>query len=59
LVIIEFPTMDKARAWYDSQAYQALIPLRADHIPGDLILVDGVAPGYDPARTAAMLRASA
>ncbi|MEU3500111.1 DUF1330 domain-containing protein, partial [Streptomyces hundungensis] len=31
LVIIEFPTMDKARAWYDSQAYQALIPLRADH----------------------------
>ncbi|MCT9089504.1 DUF1330 domain-containing protein [Streptomyces sp. ASQP_92] len=59
LVIIEFPTIEEARAWYDSPAYQALIPLRADHIPGDLILVDGVGPGYDPARTAAALRAAA
>ncbi|MEU6982977.1 DUF1330 domain-containing protein [Streptomyces sp. NPDC046324] len=56
LVMIAFPSMDDARAWYDSAAYQELIPLRARHIPGDVLLVDGVAPGYDPAATAAMLR---
>ncbi|GAA4071857.1 DUF1330 domain-containing protein [Streptomyces hundungensis] len=59
LVIIGFPTIENARAWYDSPAYQALIPLRADHIPGDVVLVDGVGPDYDPGRTAAALRSSA
>ncbi|MFG2643135.1 DUF1330 domain-containing protein [Streptomyces sp. NPDC048370] len=56
LVLVSFPSMDHARRWYDSAAYQELIPLRARHIPGDLLLIDGVAPGYDPATTAALLR---
>ncbi|MGW6565566.1 DUF1330 domain-containing protein [Streptomyces sp. NPDC054975] len=56
LVLVAFPSMDHARRWYDSAAYQELIPLRARHIQGDLLLIDGVAPGYDPATTAALLR---
>jgi uncharacterized protein (DUF1330 family) len=56
LVIIAFPDLDEARGWYDSEAYQELLPFRTDHMAGDVVLVDGVAPGYDAARTAAALR---
>ncbi|WP_137993703.1 DUF1330 domain-containing protein [Streptomyces vilmorinianum] len=56
LVIIGFPSMDEARGWYDSAAYQELVPLRTRHMTGDVLLIDGVAPGYDPAATAALLR---
>ncbi|GAA2464551.1 DUF1330 domain-containing protein [Streptomyces lavendulocolor] len=58
LVIIGFPSLDRARDWYDSDAYRQLIPLRTRHMAGDVLLVDGVAPGYDPATTAAELRAA-
>ena len=27
-VVIQFPTREKAEAWYDSSAYQAIIPTR-------------------------------
>ncbi|MGW1868008.1 DUF1330 domain-containing protein [Streptomyces mauvecolor] len=57
LVIIGFPGIEEARGWYDSAAYQELVPLRADHIPGDLVLVDGVGDGYDAGHTAAAYRA--
>ncbi|MFF5974069.1 DUF1330 domain-containing protein [Streptomyces sp. NPDC012769] len=59
LVMIAFPTYDDARAWYDSEPYQALIPLRTRHIPGDVLLIDGVPDDYDPATTAAAMRAAA
>lgn len=49
LVIIGFPGIEKARAWYDSEAYQEILPLRTKHITGDVVLVEGVAPGYDAA----------
>lgn len=58
-MIIGFPGMEQARAWYDSPAYQELLPLRTDHIAGDVLLVEGVAPGYDAAGTAAAYRAAA
>ncbi|MEV6907187.1 DUF1330 domain-containing protein [Amycolatopsis sp. NPDC051071] len=57
LVLIEFPNLDAAREWYDSPAYQAILHLRADHIPGDLLLVDGCGPDHDSAAFAAGLRA--
>lgn len=57
LVIIEFPDAGRARAWYDSPAYQAILHLRTDNIEADAILVEGVAPDYDPAVMAAALRA--
>ncbi|MFJ5029814.1 DUF1330 domain-containing protein [Streptomyces sp. NPDC088560] len=57
MVLIEFPDLDAARVWYHSPAYQDILRLRADHIDGDLVLVEGVAPGYDPRERAAKLRA--
>lgn len=56
VVVIEFPDIDAARRWYDSDAYQAIVPLRTDHIEGEALLVEGVADGYDPRSTAALLR---
>ncbi|MDX2938967.1 DUF1330 domain-containing protein [Streptomyces ipomoeae] len=57
LVLIEFPGLTEARAWYASPAYQEILRLRADHIDGDLVLIDGVRPGYHPTERAAKLRA--
>ncbi|MFF1507541.1 DUF1330 domain-containing protein [Streptomyces sp. NPDC058326] len=58
LVIIGFPTYEDARAWYDSEPYRALIPLRTRHMAGDILLIDGVPQGYDPMTTVAALRAA-
>ena len=44
LVIIEFPNIAKARVWYESPAYQKLLPLRTRHTVADTILVEGVEP---------------
>ncbi len=41
-VILEFPSRDAFRAWYDSAEYQAILPLRLESTPGTLIVVDGL-----------------
>lgn len=41
-VILEFPSREAFRAWYDSDAYQAILPLRLESTPGTLIVVDGL-----------------
>jgi uncharacterized protein (DUF1330 family) len=46
LIVIEFPDIEAARAWYDSPAYQAILPLRTENARGDVILVDGTPPGH-------------
>ncbi len=46
LVIIGFPDMERARAWYDSPAYREILPLRTENSRGVTMLVKGVAPGY-------------
>lgn len=56
VAIIEFPDVDAAQAWYHSPAYQAILPLRTNNIDGSALIVKGVGPDYDPARTAAALR---
>ena len=58
VVIIEFPGLAAARAWYASAAYREILPLRTDSVAGAAILVDGVGPGYHPRATAALLRAA-
>ena len=58
IVIVEFPGVDEAHGWYESPAYQAILPLRTDHIDGEVIIVGGVDRGYDPARLAAAVRVS-
>ena len=57
LVLIEFPTVEAARDWYASPAYQRILPLRTRHIEGDALLVEGVRPDHDSAQMAARLRA--
>ncbi|TDB88900.1 DUF1330 domain-containing protein [Actinomadura sp. KC216] len=57
-VLIEFPDIDSARAWYKSDAYQAILAMRTDHMEGTAVLLHGVPDGYDAAATAEHLRAA-
>ncbi len=41
-VLLEFASREAFRDWYDSDAYQAILPLRLQSAPGTLILVGGV-----------------
>lgn len=56
VVVVEFPGIAEAHAWWDSPAYQEIAPLRSRHIDGDIIMVDGVPDGYDAAATARAMR---
>lgn len=56
VVMIGFPGISEARAWWDSPAYQEIAPLRSCHIEGDIILVEGVPAAYDPGGTAQAIR---
>ena len=42
LIVLAFPDAAHARAWYDSPAYRAILPLRTEHAEGSAILIDGV-----------------
>ncbi|BEL04187.1 DUF1330 domain-containing protein [Actinoplanes sichuanensis] len=57
LVVVSFPDMDAAHDWYASPAYREILPLRTDHITGDVVLAEGVGPDYDARKTAAAMRA--
>lgn len=46
LVVIAFPDREQARAWYHSDAYQAILPLRTNNAEGETIIVDGVSENY-------------
>ena len=41
-VILEFPSMDAARDWYNSAAYQAMLPDRLAATKMNFYLVEGV-----------------
>ena len=41
-VIGEFPTLDAARSWYESDAYQSIIGLRKNATQGALFFVEGL-----------------
>jgi uncharacterized protein (DUF1330 family) len=43
-VVIEFPSRERAEAWYRSPEYQAILPLRAKAGEADFIIIDGVEP---------------
>lgn len=59
LVIIGFPSLAAARAWYDSAEYAAILTLRSDHSDGAVALVEGVPGGYRAASTVAKMKAAA
>lgn len=39
-LIVKFPSVDAARDWYHSPAYQALVPLRDEAIDSTFLLID-------------------
>lgn len=41
LVMIEFPSADHARRWYESQAYVAAMAIRHRASTGSLVMVEG------------------
>jgi uncharacterized protein (DUF1330 family) len=44
LVILEFPSVDAARRFYDSPEYQEVIPFRTRASEGALLIVEGFSP---------------
>ena len=40
--MIGFPDRDSVRRWYESPAYQAILPLRTENSDSSAIIVDGV-----------------
>jgi uncharacterized protein (DUF1330 family) len=46
LIVIEFPSREQAAAWYASDAYQAILPLRTENSDGAAIIADGVGPDH-------------
>jgi len=40
-VVIEFPSREIAETWYNSEAYQRILPHRLNNATGALVLVDG------------------
>ena len=41
IVVLEFDTLDAARAWYESDDYQACLPIRLRTSRGRMIAVEG------------------
>ena len=41
-VVIEFPSIEDARAWYHGDAYQELAKIRREASSADFVLVEGV-----------------
>ncbi|MFF7451879.1 MULTISPECIES: DUF1330 domain-containing protein [unclassified Streptomyces] len=40
--VIEFPSAEAAQSWYDSPAYQEIVPLRVRNTRGRILIFEGV-----------------
>jgi len=40
--MLEFPSMEKARAWYDSPEYQEVLPIRLDANRDKMVMFEGL-----------------
>lgn len=58
LVVIAFPTLALAEAWYASPEYQAILGLRRAHANSMVALVEGVPSGYQAVSTLQRLMTS-
>jgi uncharacterized protein (DUF1330 family) len=41
-VVLEFPSREAAEGWYDSAAYQKILPLRLKSSTGTFVIIDAV-----------------
>jgi uncharacterized protein (DUF1330 family) len=46
VIAIEFPDLASATGWYESEAYQEILPLRTRNARGWAVIVDGVPAGH-------------
>ncbi|MEX0760439.1 MAG: DUF1330 domain-containing protein [Tistlia sp.] len=46
LIVIAFPDLERARAWYDSPTYRRILGLRRGRAEGEVLLVEGVPNGH-------------
>jgi len=44
VVVIAFDSVEKAREWYESPAYQAIKPLKQSSTKGRMFIVEGITP---------------
>jgi len=58
VVLMEFPDRGTAEAWYASDAYQAILPLRTHHTISDLIFIDHLPEGFTVKSIADQVRAA-
>jgi uncharacterized protein (DUF1330 family) len=58
LVVIAFPTMEKARAWYASPGYQAIVAFRTRNADSTAFLIEGVPEGYSALERLRSMRAT-
>jgi uncharacterized protein (DUF1330 family) len=42
VVVLEFPSVETAKRWYDSPEYRKVLPIRLQHAVSKMILVGGV-----------------
>lgn len=58
-VLMEFPSREQAEQWYNSAAYQNILPLRVNNAISDLGLIDEVPDGFSTRAYAAEIRRAA
>jgi uncharacterized protein (DUF1330 family) len=58
VVLIGFPDVASARAWYESPGYQDLLPLRTRNTRSITFLLEGCGPDHDSAAMADEIAAS-
>jgi len=44
MAIVEFPSPEQAKAWYESEEYRRIKPIRVEHAESQLLFVDGLPP---------------
>jgi uncharacterized protein (DUF1330 family) len=42
VVVVEFPSVERAREWYESPEYQEIVDMRKRSAPSQVVLVEGV-----------------
>jgi len=42
MIVVEFPSMEQAKAWYEDPDYQKLVRLRQTGSQADFVLIEGM-----------------
>ncbi|SON55269.1 hypothetical protein HDIA_1728 [Hartmannibacter diazotrophicus] len=56
VVLMEFPSREQADNWYNSAAYQKILPLRVNSAISDIVLIDELPEGFTVKAYAADVR---